>query len=108
MISIGFQFLDDCGNLPQDEGMSKSIRLSDDLFVQAQETGARYHRSPPQQIEYWAKLGRVMETSLSWPVVDKVVSWGQEEDVDQLVKEVNSKTGRARAKKTILATSRRK
>jgi ParD-like antitoxin of type II bacterial toxin-antitoxin system len=87
--------------------MSKSIRLSDDLFGQAQKTGALYHRSPPQQVEYWAKLGRVMESTLSWPVLDKVVEWGQEKDISDLISEVESRAGRKKAKKVISATSGR-
>jgi len=100
--------LDICGNLPQGTVMSKSIRLSDSLFGQAQKMGELYHRSPPQQIEYWAKLGRVMESTLSWPVIDKVVTWGQENDIDDLINEVGSGSGREKAKKIIVATSCRK
>lgn len=46
--------------------MSKSIRISDELSSQAVAAGAVAHRSPPQQIEHWAQIGRVLESALSY------------------------------------------
>ena len=39
--------------------MSVSIRLSDELVRQARFSGKIHDRSPPQQIEHWAKIGRI-------------------------------------------------
>ncbi len=41
--------------------MASPMRLSDNLVKVAKSVGARYKRSPPNQIEYWAELGRHVE-----------------------------------------------
>jgi ParD-like antitoxin of type II bacterial toxin-antitoxin system len=46
--------------------MSKSIRITDELSAQAAAAAAVAHRSPPQQIEHWAHIGRVLESTLSY------------------------------------------
>ena len=46
--------------------ISKSIRVSDELAAYAEEAAAVAHRSPPQQIEHWAQIGRVLEPALSY------------------------------------------
>lgn len=38
--------------------MSTPVRLSDELLADARDAAARECRSVPQQIEYWARLGR--------------------------------------------------
>jgi predicted transcriptional regulator len=53
-------------------GMSKSIRLSDELLEQAKKSAKVFHRSPPQHIEHWAQIGRVMESALSYGAQEKV------------------------------------
>ncbi|HMO05710.1 MAG TPA: hypothetical protein PKC67_14840 [Kiritimatiellia bacterium] len=85
--------------------MSKSIRISDELLDKAKDCGARYHRSPPQQIEYWAKLGRVMESTLSWPALTNAMDWGQKADIDALMNEVESPAGKRKAIAVITASS---
>ena len=52
--------------------MSKSIRISDELAAKAEAEAALSHRSPPQQIEHWAQIGRVMEPALSYTAEVKV------------------------------------
>lgn len=46
--------------------MSKSIRISDELADLAEAAAVVGHRSPPQQIEHWAQIGRVVEPALSY------------------------------------------
>lgn len=41
--------------------MSKVIRLSSRLVIQAREAGEADGRSPSQQIEHWARLGKLAE-----------------------------------------------
>jgi hypothetical protein len=41
--------------------MSKVIRLSHDLVMQARAAGVASGRSPSQQIEHWARLGKSAE-----------------------------------------------
>lgn len=54
-----------CGNLPQALSlwllMSKSLRVSDALFVAAQNAGTDMTRSTAQQVEHWARLGQTLE-----------------------------------------------
>ncbi len=38
-----------------------SVRISDDIFHEAQAYGHVFSRSAPKQIEYWAKLGKIVE-----------------------------------------------
>lgn len=38
-----------------------SIRVSDDIFHKAQAYGNVFSRSAPKQIEYWAKIGKMVE-----------------------------------------------
>ncbi len=93
--------LDECGKLPHRNFMSKSIRVSDDLIDRATKSARVYHRSPPQQIEFWARIGCVMESTLSWPVLEQVAGWGTENDIDTLIGEVNSPEGREKARRII-------
>lgn len=56
--------------------MSTSIRLSDELVAAARRQAGLFHRSPPQQIEHWAAIGRVMETALSYQAKERAMRWG--------------------------------
>lgn len=85
--------------------MSKSIRMSDELFEDASKNAKLFHRSPPQQIEHWAKLGKVMESALSYKVTRKSLDWGSSEDLTQLFDEVDSPAGKSKALKKIKETS---
>ena len=62
--------------------MSKSIRISDELSLRAAAAGAVAHRSPPQQIEHWAQIGRVLETALSYTGMTAIKSVGRA-DLDE-------------------------
>jgi len=46
--------------------MSKSIRISSELAAAAESAALLAHRSPPQQIEHWAHIGRVLEPALAY------------------------------------------
>ena len=41
--------------------MAKAIKLSDSLVGDAKTCGLAQHRSPPSQIEYWARLGKIAD-----------------------------------------------
>ena len=85
--------------------MSTSIRLNDELIAAAKRQAKLFHRSPPQQIEHWAAIGRVMESALSYPAQERVVHWGSTRDIDDLRTSVESDAGRERAKEIIRRTS---
>lgn len=50
-----------CIHIQGEHLMSRSIKLSDELITAATATGKALHRSPPRQIEYWARLGKIAE-----------------------------------------------
>lgn len=43
---------------------TKPIRLDEELIAQAARTGALQHRTAPNQVEYWAKLGKMVASVL--------------------------------------------
>jgi len=44
---------------------TKSIRISAQLAFQAQAAGALQHRSAPNQLEYWAALGKMISSKIN-------------------------------------------
>ncbi len=44
---------------------TKSIRLNTDLIFQAKAAAAVQHRSIPNQLEYWATLGRIISSVIN-------------------------------------------
>ena len=48
--------------------MSKAIKLSDSLVNDAKTYGLAQHRSPPGQIEYWARLGKIADENPDLPL----------------------------------------
>lgn len=44
---------------------TKSIRISEQLAFQAQVAGALQHRSAPNQLEYWATLGKMVSSKIN-------------------------------------------
>lgn len=47
--------------------MSTTIKLSDELITEARRYGDIYSRSAPKQIEYWSKIGKIMEENQDLP-----------------------------------------
>ncbi len=85
--------------------MSQSIRQSDDLMEAAKRQAKLFHRSPPQQIEHWAAIGRVMEVALSYPAREKVAEAAGREDLDKALAEVGTPEGIRKARDVIRKTS---
>jgi len=48
--------------------MAKAIKLSDDLVRDAAINGNAQHRSAPKQIEYWAKMGKIVDENPDLPL----------------------------------------
>lgn len=48
--------------------MAKPIKLSEALINDATVRGKAMHRSPPKQIEYWAKIGKIAEENPDLPL----------------------------------------
>jgi hypothetical protein len=85
--------------------MSASIRLSDELIAAAKRQAKLFHRSPPQQIEHWAAIGRVMEAALSYPAQEQVAEAVGRAEVDAALAVVGTPEGIARAQAVIRGTS---
>ena len=47
--------------------MSSTIKLSDDLIKEAKRYAAVYSRSTPKQIEYWSRIGKIVEENPDLP-----------------------------------------
>lgn len=47
--------------------MPMSVKLSDELVKQARQYGEIYHRSTPKQIEYWSRIGKILEENPDLP-----------------------------------------
>lgn len=84
--------------------MSKSIRVSDELAGHAEAAAAVSHRSPPQQIEHWAQIGRVMEPALSYHSEKAIKSVGRPE-LDAALDQVGTPEANARTQAIIRRTS---
>ncbi|MEE9494028.1 MAG: hypothetical protein V3W04_11690 [Gammaproteobacteria bacterium] len=41
--------------------MAKAIKLSDELVHDATVQAKAQHRTPPRQIEYWARIGKIAD-----------------------------------------------
>jgi len=48
--------------------MSKAIKLSDQLISDASINGRAQHRSTPKQIEYWARIGKIVDENPDLPL----------------------------------------
>ena len=81
--------------------MSKSLRISDELFNQAKSEAALSHRSPPQQVEHWAQIGRVMESVLSYRAQRGTKISATRKNIDAALASVETEVGRAHAKSVI-------
>jgi hypothetical protein len=47
--------------------MPISVKLSDELVKQARQYGEVYQRSIPKQIEYWSRIGKILEENPDLP-----------------------------------------
>jgi len=86
--------------------MSKSIRISSELATQAEKAAALAHRSPPQQIEHWAQIGRVLEPALSYSVESRVKQVGRA-DLDARLDQVSTEASARRTQAIIRQRSGR-
>lgn len=84
--------------------MSKSIRVSDELADSAEAAANVSHRSPPQQIEHWAQIGRVLEPVLSYHAESAVKRVGRSE-LDAVLGQVGTSEANERTQAIIRRTS---
>jgi hypothetical protein len=48
--------------------VAKAIKLSDELVNDATVHAKAQHRTPPRQIEYWARIGKIAEENPDLPL----------------------------------------
>ena len=84
--------------------MSKSIRVSDELAALAEKAAALGHRSPPQQVEHWAQIGRIVEPALSFDATSKIKRADRAE-LDAVLAGVETPSGKRRGQAVIRRTS---
>ena len=61
------------------------LRIDSVLVNLARTSGATMERTPTAQIEFWAKLGRVMEVALAYDSLVAVKEMARVEDIDALI-----------------------
>ena len=66
--------------------MSQSVKLSDELCEEARRHAAVFSRSVPKQIEYWSRIGRMVEENpdLSYGFIRDAMLSKQEADSGEL------------------------
>lgn len=77
------------------------MRLSDELMDAAKKKAKLFHRSPPQQIEHWAEIGRILEPALSYGTQERVAHQATREALDTALAVVGTAKGRKMAQKVI-------
>ncbi len=77
------------------------MRLSDELVNEAKKKGKLFHRSPPQQIEHWAAIGRILEPALDYGTHERVAVEASRENLDQALAVVDTPAGRKKAQQVI-------
>lgn len=73
------------------------LRIDSELVNRARETGGIMERTPTAQIEFWAKLGRVMEGVMSHAGVVALKQAAKVKRLDELLSLSTSPEGRERA-----------
>ena len=69
-------------NIPKEDTlMSMTIKLSDDLINEAKRYATVYSRSIPKQIEYWSRIGKIVEDNpdLPYSFIQEILLAKQEE-----------------------------
>lgn len=73
------------------------LRIDTDLVNVARKSAALMDRTPTAQIEFWAKLGRVMEAVLTHDAIVTVKEASQVKKLDELLAMVSTPEGKMRA-----------
>lgn len=87
---------------PQSPSMPRQARIGRPCSMILRVSSADIHRSPPQQIEHWAQVGRVMEAALSYPAQSKVKAVSMQ---DTAMGFANTPSGKLKAQDVIRETS---
>jgi len=78
--------------------MGQPVKPSDALVLDARLVGEAAERSIAGQIEFWARVGRAVETVLRGDRVLQLKKRGEAVPLSELLRSVDSKAGRERVK----------
>lgn len=76
--------------------MSQPVKLSDSLVLDARLAGDVVERSIAGQVEFWARIGRAVETLLQGQQVIALCRSGAVQPLSQLLESVDAPAGRKR------------
>ena len=77
------------------------IRLSSDLAARAREAARVQERSLTEQVEHWARLGRVVESVALSATVDRLKATSHDPRLARMLASADSELGRRRAARSI-------
>ncbi len=78
--------------------MGQPVKLSDALVLDARRVGETAERSIAGQIEFWARIGRAVESVLRTDSVLRLKQSGEAVPLSDCLRTVDSDTGRARVR----------
>lgn len=79
-------------------GVGQPVKLSDALVLDARVVGQTTERSIAGQIEFWARIGRAVESVLRTESVLRIKQRGEAAPLSACLGSVDTKEGRARVK----------
>lgn len=78
--------------------MGQPVKLSEALVLDARVVGETAERSIASQIEFWARIGRAVESVLRTDSVLRLKQRGEAAPLSDCLRTVDTKAGRARVK----------
>jgi hypothetical protein len=84
---------------------SIALRIDSELYQEAKASADLHHRTPPEQLEHWAWLGRVLEATLSVSSVGKVKAISRKADLSRLLAHADSEKGREKVRVSLMRTA---
>jgi len=78
--------------------MGQPVKLSDALVLDARLVGETTERSIASQIEFWARIGRAVESVMRTDSLLRLKQRGEAAPLSECLRSVDSKAGRARLK----------
>jgi hypothetical protein len=79
-------------------GMSRIVKLSDELVMHAREAASARERSVASQVEYWARIGKVVERVMTGQQVTDLLNKTHAAAMHERLDAVDTEEGRQRVK----------
>ena len=81
--------------------MGQPVKLSDALVLDARVVGETTERSIAGQIEFWARIGRAVESVLRTESLLRIKQRGEATPLSECLRSVDTRKGRARVKASL-------